>query len=810
MSTSLSQTQHQPAASEPILSSNAITVLRDRYLVRDDEGHVIETPAELFRRVAKAVATAESTWGATSDQCERIEQQFYELMTSRRFLPNSPTLMNALRPLGMLSACFVLPLEDSISDIMETARQVALVQRAGGGTGIDLSALRPKGSIVRSSGGTTDGPLSFLKMLSGVTDAIQQGAFRRGANMGIMRVDHPDILAFIDLKADLSQVANYNLSVAVTDEFMQALMAVPHKAHVVTNPHTGQCGVLSKRSGLAEYNCPADGEDGSHYSVHDIWQRIVQRAWQTGDPGLVFIDEVNRHNQTPSLGRIRATNPCGEQPLLPYEACNLGSINLSEFCVSPSADSMDEQIDWQRMQESVQWAVRFLDDVVEVNKYPTQEIHEATHATRKIGLGVMGFADMLFKLAMAYDSDEALELADRIGSFIRDAGWAASSRLAEVRGTFPAWQGSVWDTQHGGKPMRNAHVATIAPTGTISIIAGCSSGIEPLFSLAFTRQVLGGKKLVEVNSVFEAALHEHISDDTKIQQIVDHAATRGSIQDLTALPTPLKAVFRTARDISPQWHVRMQAAWQQHTDAAVSKTVNLPASAAVADVEQAFLLAHELKCKGITVYRDGARPHQPMALSTKEEQEQDHHHIASVRPTQPTKLPEVIPSVRLRQPTPFGNMHLHISVDPQTGREREVFAQLGKGGDLANSDLEAICRLVSLLLRVDGDIRMVIDQLEGIGSSLSVPSKDGRIKSLGDGLARALANYIAVKQRDGLEAILSGRVKSLDGPLGSDGPAVKRDQEAIFKIKCLDCDSAGTLAFEEGCLKCHACGYSMC
>lgn len=808
MSTSLSQTQHQPAASEPTLSSNAITVLRDRYLVRDDEGHVIETPAELFRRVAKAVAAAESTWGASSDQCQRIEQQFYELMTSRRFLPNSPTLMNALRPLGMLSACFVLPLEDSISEIMETARQVALVQRAGGGTGIDLSALRPKGSIVRSSGGTTDGPLSFLKMLSGVTDAIQQGAFRRGANMGIMRVDHPDILAFIDLKSDLSQVDNYNLSVAVTDEFMEALKVEPDKPHVVTNPHTAQSGVLSNRNNLAEYNHPSEGENGSHYSVRDVWQRIVQRAWETGDPGLVFIDEVNRHNQTPGLGPIRATNPCGEQPLLPYEACNLGSINLSEFYVSPSADSMDERIDWQRLRETVELAVHFLDNVVDVNKYPTQEIHEATHATRKIGLGVMGFADLLFKLAVAYDSNEALDLADRMGSFVRDAGWAASNRLAKTRGTFPAWKGSAWDAQHGGKLMRNAHVVTIAPTGTISIIAGCSSGIEPLFSLAFTRQVLGGKKLVEVNPVFEAALRDHISDDTQVQQIVDHAAASGSIQGLNELPVELRAVYRTARDISPQWHVRMQAAWQRHTDAAVSKTVNLPASAAVADVEQAFLLAHELKCKGITVYRDGARPHQPMALSTKEER--DCHHNASVRPTQPMKLPEVIPSVRLRQPTPFGNMHLHISVDPQTGREREVFAQLGKGGDLANSDLEAICRLVSLLLRVDGDIRMVIDQLEGIGSSLSVPSKDGRIKSLGDGLARALANYIAVKQRDGLEAILSGRVKSLDGPLGSDGPAAKTEQEAIFKIKCPDCDSAGTLAFEEGCLKCHACGYSMC
>jgi ribonucleoside-diphosphate reductase alpha chain len=420
----------------------------------------------------------------------------------------------------------------------------------------------------------------------------------------------------------------------------------------------------------------------------------------------------------------------------------------------------------------------------------------------------MGFADLLFELKVAYDSDEALNLADRIGSFIQDAGWAASNRLANDRGTFPTWKGSVWDTQFDEKPMRNAHVATIAPTGTISIIAGCSSGIEPIFSLAFTRKVLSGKKLIEVNPVFEAALRDHISDESKIQQIVDHAAANGSIQDLTTLPAEIKEVYRTARDINPQWHVRMQATWQRHTDAAVSKTVNLPADATVADVEQAFQLAHELKCKGITVYRDGARPHQPMALNREEDV--DHDRNVSVKPARPMKLPEVIPSVRLRQPTPFGNMHLHISVDPETGHEREVFAQLGKGGDLANSDLEAICRLVSLLLRLDGDIQMVIDQLEGIGSSLSVPSKDGRIKSLGDGLARALRHYVAVKQRDGLEAILTGRVKSLDGPLAANGPAVKTGQEAIFKIKCPDCDSSGTLAFEEGCLKCHACGYSMC
>ena len=809
MSTTLFQSRDQPDSVEPGLSPNAITVLEDRYLMRGEDGRVAETPSELFRRVANAVTAPERTWGASDDECVQVEGEFYRLMASGAFLPNSPTLMNAGRRLGMLSACFVLPLEDSIEEIMATARQIALVQRAGGGTGIDLSRLRPKGSIVRSSGGTTDGPLSFLQMLSAVTEAIQQGAFRRGANMGVMRVDHPDILGFIDIKSDLTRLSNYNLSVAMTETFMEALKLSPDEPHVVVNSHTGQEGLLSKRKDAATYDYGASSEDGEDcpYTVRDVWNRLVQRAWQSGDPGLVFIDEVNRHNQVPALGPIRATNPCGEQPLLPYEACNLGSINLSVFCDAHTAASGVDRIKWEALKQTVELAVRFLDNVVEVNKYPTPEIDAATRDTRKIGLGVMGFADLLFKLSVAYDSEEALQLADQIGSFIQETGWAASERLAEARGTFPAWKGSIWDTEYGGRPMRNAHVVTIAPTGTISIIAGCSSGIEPLFSLAFTRQVLGGKRLVEVNPAFQAALRHEFTDETDVQRIVEYAANHGSIQGLASLPEAIKTVFRTARDISPEWHVRMQAAWQYHTDAAVSKTVNLPADASCSDVEAAFLLAYEMKCRGITVYRDGARPQQPMTLTENSGDRQGSIMDAHARPI---KLPEVIPSIRLRQPTPFGNMHLHISVDLETGREREVFAQLGKGGDLANSDLEAICRLVSLLLRLDGDIRTVIDQLEGIGSSLSVPSRDGRIKSLGDGLARALRNYVTVKERDGLNAILSGRVTSLESPKPSNGSASAADQESLFKIKCPDCDSAGTLAFEEGCLKCHACGYSIC
>jgi len=444
--------------------------------------------------------------------------------------------------------------------------------------------------------------------------------------------------------------------------------------------------------------------------------------------------------------------------------------------------------------------------VAEVSKYPTTEIEKASRATRKVGLGVMGFADLLFELGLPYDSEVALGLVDSLGSFIQETGWAASEALAQVRGPFPAWRQSIWDTANGGRPMRNAQVTTIAPTGTISLLAGCSSGIEPVFSLAYTRNVLGGKQLVEVNPVFERVLREQIVDKGTVGRIVERVAREGSIQAMDEVPEELKAVFRTARDISPEWHVRAQAAWQRHTDAAVSKTVNLPADASVADVEAAYLSAHEFGCKGTTVYRDGSRLLQPMAL--KRTDNHDAHDTAET--VRPVKIPEIIPSVRLRQQTPFGNMHLHISVDPQLGRERELFAQLGKGGDLANSDLEAICRLVSLLLRSGGELTTVIDQLEDIGSSLSVPSKDGRIKSLGDGLARALRKYLVVKEREGLDALLFGRVNSLDSPATTDGSAHKGHQETLFRIKCPDCNSAGTLAYEEGCLKCHACGYSIC
>lgn len=601
------------------LTENALRVLENRYLRKDDTGRVVETPIELFKRVSAHVASVET-------DSEAWRERFFDMMWSRRFMPNSPTLMNAGRPLGMLSACFVLPLEDSIADIMETARQIALVQRAGGGTGVDLSQLRPAGSIVKSSGGTTEGPLSFLKMLSSVTDAIQQGAFRRGANMGTMRIDHPDVLSFIRIKEDLSQVTNYNLSCTVPDTFMDQVKNDRGGLHVVVSPHDGRKGYLRKSDDRVDYEAfdRPDVDASAYWTAGDIFDLIVSKAWASGEPGLIFIDRVNDYNPTPQLGPMTSTNPCGEQPLLPYEACNLGSLNLSAFVRedAPADAEIDDRIDWDGMAETIRTAVRFLDDVVEVNNYPTPEIDHMCRANRKIGLGVMGWADLLFMLGIRYDSDEALLLANRVGAFIRREGWDENTKLAEEKGPFEHWKGSRWETVEKRK-MRNAHVVTIAPTGTISIIGGCSGGIEPIFSLVFKRQVMrdtSGKAVTmfEANPVFLQALEKAGHTQAEIDQIKEYACEQGTIEGCPVkLADEVLDIFRSARDVGPEWHVRMQAAWQRHTDAAVSKTINFHHEASQEDVETAYLLAYETGCKGITVYRDGSRQNQPMALDKK-------------------------------------------------------------------------------------------------------------------------------------------------------------------------------------------------
>ena len=769
------------------LEENARRVLAARYLKKDESGQCIEKPSELIRRVAKCVADAERRYDGGEAARSEWEDRFYRLMSSRRFMPNSPTLMNAGREMGMLSACFVLPVGDSIEEIFDSIKHTALIQKAGGGTGFAFDELRPTGDYISSSGGTTSGPISFWRAFSEATNAIQQGAFRRGANMGMMYIHHPDILKFLYAKEDLTQFTNYNISIKITDQWMESFLRSPDEPHVVRNPRTKREYLLPKDLKIGEYTInsliPVDGApEGNYYTHADMWKIIVDHAWRTGEPGVVFMDRINQANPTPQLGRMEATNPCGEQPLLPYEACNLGSINLNLFITDSCTPEAD--VDWAALRETVHESVRFLDNVIDVNKYPLPQIHDICTANRKIGLGIMGFADVLFRLGIPYDSAKGVEWGRRFMRFLNDTAHEYSELLAEERGCFANWAGSIWDVRHGRK-MRNATCTTIAPTGTISIISGCSGGIEPLFSLVFHRNVLKGQDkgngpMVEVNPIFERLARARGFFG---EGMMDRIATDGTLAHISGIPDDVREVFVCANEIAPEWHVRMQAAFQEHCDASISKTINFPSSATHEDVELIYRMSYELRCKGVTVYRDQCRSGQPMALATSTDKDTAATETAARSPEpkatavparvavkaahkqpeptrtpslQPAELLEIASSVRIRQITPFGNMHVQITVDPHTERELEVFAQLGKGGDLATSDLEAICRMISLWLRSGGALSLVIKQLKGIGSSLQVRTKEGKIMSLGDGLARALDKYARAKSCVGVSNLLLG------------------------------------------------------
>jgi len=840
------------------LTENARFVLANRYLRKGPDGKTIETPEQLFDRVAFLVARIEKNFGADESAAQLWQDRFYNLMASLKFLPNSPTLMNAGLAMGMLSACFVLPVPDSIDGIFDTVKHTAMIQKAGGGTGFSFDSLRPTGDYIASSGGRTSGPISFWRVLSETTNAIQQGAFRRGANMGMMSVTHPDILKFLHAKRDLTAFTNYNISVKITDEWMAQLGAQPHAPHTVQNPRTGKKYYLPRSLNIWQYNINdlvPIGPDQSHpqsadssptpgpfWSLAQIWQLIVTGAHATGEPGVAFIDRINRDNPTPNLGPIEATNPCGEQPLLPYEACNLGSINLAKFVRSDdneegaliaAATEVKElsRIDFADLRSTIHLSVRFLDNVIDANNYQIEPIDRLCKANRKIGLGVMGFADALYKLAVPYDSETAIAIGRELMRFINSEAHQASEVLAKDRGVFENWPGSLWDTKYH-RPQRNATVTTVAPTGTLSIIADCSGGIEPMFAVVFDRNVLSGTHLLEVNSSFqEMAQKGGFYSDKLIRRI----ARRGSLAHLPEIPDDIKRIFVCAHDIAPQWHVRMQAAFQEHCDASISKTINFPRSATLQQVDEIYHLAFKLGCKGVTVYRDGCRQAQPMSHSKASEAgeaaiEEDKSPIGlSKKPVQPITLPEIMTCVRVRQMTPFGNMHVKITVDPKTERELEVFAQLGKGGDIANSDLEAICRLLSLLLRCGGSFELAIKQLDGIGSSLTIPARGGRIMSLGDGLAKAMAKYLAAKQKFGLKSLLLGEVNEVNinifskydtiadedkdqgfviGSSGDNIGAAREGPAAGFKVKCPSCN--GVLSFEEGCVKCYKCGFSQC
>lgn len=782
------------------LTPNAEAVLEKRYLKRGEDGLVCETPSQLFWRVATHVARAELLFpGGTPERALAVAEEFYEMMAAAKFLPNSPALTNSGRANAMLSACFVLPVEDTVEGIFDSVKATALIQKSGGGTGFDFSRLRPKGDRVGDGAGTTEGPLSFLKVFSKAGESIQQGAFRRGANMGILRIDHPDILDFITIKDDLTTLTNYNISVAVTDRFLDDLSRDPGTVHQVKNPRTGEWRPLKRRDSAGK-------EMTECWTVGEMWASIIAHAHSTGEPGVVFIDRINARNPIPNMGPIEATNPCGEQPLHPYDSCNLGSINVGSLVRGAGSDV---RFDWDELRMLTQAATRFLDNVIEVNHYPIPQIERMSKQTRRIGLGVMGFADALYQLGIPYDSEEGTEFGEELMRVLDEESHLASELLADERGEFPAWKGSEWEKQ--GRRLRNSYTTTIAPTGTISILAGCSGGIEPMFSLAFLRQVMAdstGRPTVlrELNHVFERVAREKglLSD-----ALVERLCQEGSLAHVEGIPEEMRRVFVTAHDIAPHWHMRMQAAFQRHCDASISKTINFPREASVEDVRRIYDLAVDLGVKGVTVYRDGCRDQQPMALTGSQRRVDKAPEPAKpavpgpLADIKPMKLPEIMPSLRIRQMTPFGNMHVKVSVDPILGREREVFAQLGKGGDIANSDLEAICRLLSLWLRANGTLQDALKQLEGIGSSLTVPTKEGRIMSLADGLATALQRYLTAKSEFGLEALLLGRVS----PDTGNGVHVQQKSQA-YKLKCPSCQNV--LSFEEGCVKCHGCGYSQC
>ena len=828
------------------LSPNAVTVLEKRYLVKDDGGRPVEAPSDLFWRVARTIADADRKYGATEEQVEQTAKEFYDIMATRLFMPNSPTLMNAGRPLGQLSACFVLPVDDALSNgksgIYDTLRSMALVHQSGGGTGFSFSRLRPKNDIVRSTMGVASGPVSFMSLFDASTDVVKQGGTRRGANMGILRVDHPDIMEFITCKDDTTKITNFNISVAVTDRFMDA--AERDEPYDLIHPKTGAVtGQLRARQ---------------------VWERIIHGAWKTGEPGVFFVDKANYYNPVPHLGSYEATNPCGEQPLLPYDVCNLGSINLGVFV-------RNGEIDWDGLRRAVHVSTHFLENVIDANQYPLQEITELAQRIRRIGLGVMGLADLFVRLGVPYDSEEGVELGRNVQRFVDQEAKVESERLAEIRGVFPEWERSIWgpdDTAARGpkgeriRPMRrlrNCNVTTVAPTGTISIIANCSSGIEPLFAVAFMRNQ-AGVLMPDVNEDFVAIAKQEgwYSDD-----LMRRIAEAGHI-DFAEVPEKWRRVFVTANHIKPEWHIRMQAAFQEYNDSAISKTCNFAHDASEGYVEEIYRLAYRLNCKGVTVYRDGSRDmqvlstgstakkvHEQATSSGKAEARADlaaasranadlHGELAELRAEnqrlrkamqdleaenlqrrQKRSRPEMLRGTTRRIETPLGTLYVNITEDDR-GQPFEVFMSLGKAGGALMADVEALGRLISLALRSGIPMREVWRQLRGISSDRVIGLGPNKVLSVPDAVGIAIERWM--QEKNGIQQeLLPGSTPPGGMPAVEIVPAVTGSRAAegsggeqmvfgglqeTLSGACPDCGSQ--LEYAEGCVKCHVCGYSEC
>ena len=831
------------------LSANALTVLEKRYLIKDDQGKPTESSPDLFWRVARTIAEPDRRYGASAGAVEALAEAFFGLMAHRMFMPNSPTLMNAGRPLGQLSACFVLPVDDALSNgrsgIYDTLRAMALVHQSGGGTGFSFSRLRPKNDIVRSTMGVASGPVSFMSLYDASTDVVKQGGTRRGANMGILRVDHPDILDFVTCKDDITKITNFNISVAVTDAFMAAVEA--DAEYDLIHPKTRQVvGQLPAR---------------------EVWSKIIHGAWKTGEPGVFFIDRANQYNPVPHLGAYEATNPCGEQPLLPYDVCNLGSINVGYFV-------KDGQVDWEHMRQVIHLSTHFLENVIDANNYPLPEIDELSKRIRRIGLGVMGMADLLIRLGIPYDSDEGVEMGRRVMAFMDEEAKVESERLATQRGVFAEWEQSIWgpDSSCGRdaqgnrvRPMRrlrNCNVTTVAPTGTISIIAGCSSGIEPLFAVAFMRNQ-AGVLMPDVNEDFVAIARQ---EGWYSEALMTQIAESGNIH-FPEVPEKWQRVFATANEIKPEWHIRMQAAFQAHNDSAISKTCNFANDATEEYVEEIYRLAFSLNCKGVTVYRDGSRDMQVLSTgstarkvaeqatsSGKAEARSDlvmqpagaparadaadlYGEIAEVRAEnerlrklvldleaenlqrrQKRSRPDMLRGTTRRIETPLGTLYVTITEDDRA-QPFEVFMSLGKAGGAIMADVEAMGRLISLALRSGIPLKEIHRQIRGISSDRAIGLGPNKVLSVPDAVGIAIERWMQEKQGIQQE-LLSGHTPAMGTPIPTVGQVqqvltqggeqfqVVREQQPVLTGACPDCGSQ--LEFAEGCNKCHVCGFSEC